>query len=107
MTEGPATAEPIRSRKRPRLRLAKEAAWRRLVLVFDQFEELFTLGRAGPDQWLTELADLIENRAPAALEWRFEEAPELVEQFDFDRQDYRVLLCLREDYLPHWRACAA
>jgi hypothetical protein len=79
----------------------------RLVLVFDQFEELFTLGSAGQNgrsrtaPFEAALADLIENRAPAGLEQRFEEAPELVERFIFDRQDYRVLLCLREDYLPH------
>src|SRR5207244_457777 len=78
-----------------------------LVLVFDQFEELFTLGSAGQESrsrtapFHEELVDLIENRAPAALEQRFEEDAGLVERFIFDRQDYRVLLCLREDYLPH------
>jgi tetratricopeptide (TPR) repeat protein len=79
----------------------------RLVLVFDQFEELFTLGSAAPESrsraalFHEELADLIENRAPAALELRFEEDTDLVERFIFDRQDHRVLLCLREDYFPH------
>ncbi len=77
------------------------------VLVFDQFEELFTVGR-GPsesqsrgDLVVEELASLIENRPPRALEARFESHPGLVERFDFERQDYRVLLSLREDYLPH------
>ena len=77
------------------------------VLVFDQFEELFTLGQGREGGYfrtaplLTELADLVENRAPAVLEQRLEENPELVENFVFDRQDYRVLFSLREDYLPH------
>src|SRR4051812_14756520 len=44
------------------------------LLIFDQFEEVFTLaqgdaaGRARAAQFLADLADLVENRAPAALE---------------------------------------
>jgi conflict system STAND superfamily ATPase len=77
------------------------------VLVFDQFEELFTLGseRAGGTgfvrDFLVELAALIENRPPDRVEARFDREPRLVAQYDFDRQDYRVLLSLREDYLAH------
>ena len=76
------------------------------VLVFDQFEELFTLGHASEASrdrcaaLLEELADLVENRAPSVLEHRFDESPNLVECFIFDQQEYRVLLSLREDYLP-------
>ena len=77
------------------------------VLVFDQFEELFAIGQASEEsrsraaRFLTELADLVENRAPEALERRLEEGPELARQFRFDDSDLRVLVCLREDYLPH------
>jgi len=77
------------------------------VLVFDQFEELFTVARDSfrsrpwGDLVVEELASLIENRPPRALEARFESDPSLVERFDFERQEYRVLLSLREDYLPH------
>ena len=74
------------------------------VLAFDQFEEIFTVGHgADPASrlFLTELSDLVENRAPAELERRMEEEPEVVEQFDFSHAGYRVLLSLREDYLPH------
>jgi conflict system STAND superfamily ATPase len=77
------------------------------VLVFDQFEELFTLGteRAGGSGFvrdcLVELAALIENRPPDRVEARFDREPRLVAQYDFDRQDCRVLLSLREDYLAH------
>ncbi len=79
----------------------------RLVLVFDQFEELFAVGQASAPArgrtapFLAELADLFENRVPEALEQRLEESAELVKQFAFDDRDYRALVCLREDYLPH------
>ncbi len=78
------------------------------VLVFDQFEELFTLGGAADPEtrrrasaFIAELADLVENRPPAKLEARMEESAAEVEAFDFTRADYRVLITLREDYLPH------
>jgi tetratricopeptide (TPR) repeat protein len=79
----------------------------RPALVFDQFEELFAIGQASEESrsrasvFLTELADFIENRAPETLEERLENSPELVRQFIFDDRDYRVLICLREDYLAH------
>jgi WD40 repeat protein len=79
----------------------------RLVLVLDQFEELFAIGRASEEtraraaRFLIELADLIENRPPQALERQLEENPELVRQFLLSDQGYRALICLREDYLPH------
>jgi hypothetical protein len=75
------------------------------VLVFDQFEEIFTVGLAGDDRratsqnFLSELAELVENRPPEALERAIEADPDLVESFSFDRQDYRILLALREDFL--------
>ncbi len=48
------------------------------VLVLDQFEELFTHGRASAESrrrsesFLVQLSDLVENRVPAELEGRFE-----------------------------------
>jgi tetratricopeptide (TPR) repeat protein len=77
------------------------------VLVFDQFEELFTLGmgrRDGgqfADRVIQVLGDLIENRPPRALEKQLAQDPALVDRYDFTRGNYRVLLSLREDYLPH------
>jgi tetratricopeptide (TPR) repeat protein len=78
------------------------------VLVFDQFEELFTLGGASDPEtrrrangFIAELADLVENRPPVRLEERMEESSAEAEAFDFTRADYRVLITLREDYLPH------
>ena len=89
--------------------LLRDAAGHTLMplLIFDQFEEIFTLGQADDAgrlrarQFLEDLADLVENRAPAALEARLEEDDSAMEQFDFARADYRVLIALREDYLAH------
>jgi conflict system STAND superfamily ATPase len=75
------------------------------LLIFDQFEEIFTLaqsdefGRARAARFVTELADLVENRPPKALEARFDEDESAAGRFDFARSDYRVLIALREDYL--------
>ena len=75
------------------------------LLVFDQFEELFTLaqiddfGRERAAKFIEELGDLVENRPPKALESRLDEDDSAAERFDFARSDYRVLIALREDYL--------
>ena len=75
------------------------------LLIFDQFEEIFTLaqsddfGRARAARFIAELADLIENRPPKEFEARLEEDETAAERFDFARSDYRVLIALREDYL--------
>jgi TPR repeat protein len=76
------------------------------VLIFDQFEEVFTLGlaceanRATAHRFLTELAELIENRPPDSVEKAIESDAEALERYQFDRQEYRIVIALREDYLP-------
>ncbi|HEV7136469.1 MAG TPA: hypothetical protein VGN43_07535 [Steroidobacteraceae bacterium] len=75
------------------------------LLIFDQFEEIFTLaqgdefGRARAQRFIADLADLVENRPPKAFEARLEADDAAAERFDFARSDYRVLIALREDYL--------
>ena len=75
------------------------------LLIFDQFEEIFTLaqsddfGRARAANFIEELGDLVENRPPKAFEARLDEDDSAAERFDFARSDYRVLIALREDYL--------
>ncbi|MDR4516077.1 MAG: hypothetical protein MRK00_01580 [Nitrosomonas sp.] len=75
------------------------------VLIFDQFEEILTVGQENPVRtsrclsFLTELEDLIENRPPATLRERFRAEKGLAKNYDLDRIDYRVILSLREDYL--------
>ena len=75
------------------------------LLIFDQFEEIFTLaqgdeaGRARAARFIEDLADLVENRPPRALEAKIEADESFSEQFDFARANYRVVMALREDYL--------
>jgi len=75
------------------------------LLIFDQFEEIFTLaqtddfGRTRAARFIEDLSDLVENRAPKELEARLEHDDAAAEKFDFARGDYRVLISLREDYL--------
>jgi tetratricopeptide (TPR) repeat protein len=89
--------------------LLRDAAGRTVLplLIFDQFEEVFTLaqadaaGRLRASRFLEELADLVENRPPSELENRIELDEVDAGRFDFARADYRVLIALREDYLAH------
>src|SRR5205085_384790 len=68
---------------------------------------IFTLGQADDfgrrraAEFIDELADLVENRPPRALEARIDSDDSIVERFDFSRADYRILIALREDYLAH------
>ena len=76
------------------------------VLAFDQFEEIFTLGRTDEARrdrsraFLTELADLVENRPPAALRARFESGELNATAYAFDKPSCQVVFSLREDFLP-------
>lgn len=78
------------------------------VLAFDQFEEIFTLGRQTPQQTartqvlLQQLGELIENRLPPALESQLTQHPELLDQFDLLRQNIKIVLTFREDYLAEF-----
>ena len=77
------------------------------LLIFDQFEEIFTLaqaddaGRKRAAQFIEDLADLVENRPPKVLETKLETDDSIIDRFDFSRADYRILIALREDYLAH------
>jgi len=76
------------------------------VLAFDQFEEIFTLGTADEARrergraFLTELADLVENRPPAALRAKFDSGELDTARYAFDKPSCQVILSLREDFLP-------
>ncbi len=77
------------------------------LLVFDQFEEIFTLGRSDPqasEAFLVELGDLIEGRPPAPLKEHFDDHPEEAGDFTLRRHHYKVVLSLREDFLPELEA---
>jgi hypothetical protein len=61
------------------------------LVIFDQFEEIFTLGqmddfgRARAAEFIEDLADLVENRPPRAIESMLETEDSIVERFDFNR----------------------
>lgn len=75
------------------------------ILVFDQFEEIFTIGKRHPDRDLLidELNDLVEDQVPAAVKERLLSR---VGMFPYLRSQIavRVVFGLREDYLPHMNA---
>ena len=82
------------------------------LFVFDQFEELFTLGREaeprlGVDAFVSEIAAVVQNHAPDSLEARLTDDPDLAERYDFSRADYRMLISLREDYLAEFETLKA
>jgi hypothetical protein len=74
-----------------------------LVIVLDQFEEVFTVGAPVPDlvrAFRNDLGDLVENRIPADLASQIEENADLAAGFDLRARKSRVLISLREDFLP-------
>ena len=77
----------------------------RPVLVFDQFEEAFTHGRATPagveaaERFLGELIDLLRGSVPPEVASRFEEDSSLALGFKTNRDPCGVLLALRQEFL--------
>jgi hypothetical protein len=74
------------------------------VLVFDQFEELFSSSVGNSDrtqQILDRLGDLIENRIPVEL--CSDAAKAKRSKLDLLSQRYRMVLSFREDFLPQVR----
>lgn len=81
----------------------------RPVFVFDQFEEIFTLGgsrRSFADEFRETIAAIVENRMPVAVRAKVEGDDQLADQIDYQARPAKVLLSLREDYLhllERWR----
>jgi len=77
------------------------------VLVFDQFEEIFTREihtramEERRDRFIELLACLVENRAPDSLMRQVDHNAGLAERIDFRQDDFRVVISLREDFLAH------
>jgi WD40 repeat protein len=75
------------------------------VLVFDQFEELFTLGTSTPEraartsELLEQLRDLIEGRTPQPIKDRVDASPEAAQAYAFGQSIFRAVFSLREDFL--------
>lgn len=89
----------------------EEATINRLtpVLIFDQFEEIFTIGSNNNnlyDFFKNELSYLIENNIPPKLiEKLSDKEPEEIEikllSYTNSVQNFRVVFSLREEYLSH------
>jgi WD40 repeat protein len=76
------------------------------LLVFDQFEEIFTLGKSperakSSEDLLDELADLAEGTTPAAVQNRWAVRPETQDDYT-DEGEFKLLISIREDFLPEY-----
>lgn len=99
---------------------APDSDVQRLILIFDQFEEIFTLAgdKTGADsrrakqqsqvhELMNQLADLLENRPPIALQESFRKDRSRARIYDTRCRLPRVVLSLREDYLSELEAWKA
>ena len=80
----------------------------RPVFVFDQFEELFTLGQETAEgrtvgtSVIELLMELTTHRPSADLRREFEIRPEALEAFNYVATNYQLLFAFREDFLPQF-----
>src|SRR5450432_3089493 len=88
----------------------KEQLWKSVtpILIFDQFEEIFTLAkkssRFGNEQltdFWEELADLIENSIPEKLKEKFLNEKEQID-YSYSNQKIKILFSFREEFLPEF-----
>jgi hypothetical protein len=88
----------------------KEQLWKSVtpILIFDQFEEIFTLAKkstrfAGKElnHFWEELADLIENSIPEKLKEKFLNAKEQID-YSYSNQKIKILFSFREEFLPEF-----
>lgn len=73
------------------------------VLVFDQFEEIFTLGKDKSkelQEFIIELSDLAENRVPVIVQERRKKGIG-AETPRYEDQNFHMVISLREDYLAN------
>ncbi len=75
------------------------------VIILDQFEEFFTHAKENAEStraaetFLGELSDLVENRIPASTRERIKRGE--TSSFEFGPVPLKVVISLREDFLPH------
>ncbi len=83
---------------------AKDVELLRPVLIFDQFEEIFTLGetkrRTDATAFLESLACLVENRPPQDILHRLETDDDLADRLRQSARPCQVVLSMRNDFLP-------
>jgi hypothetical protein len=93
----------------------KEPLWKTVtpILVFDQFEEIFTLASSNqryastelPAFW-EELSNLVENTIPEELKAKFLEQKEQV-GYNYKKQKVKIVFSFREEYLPEFESITA
>lgn len=74
------------------------------VLIFDQFEEFFTLHEQDRrDVFITQLADLVRGRIPKTLREAYKSAKHSGSRFPYTETapNVRVVISIREDYLAY------
>lgn len=82
------------------------------VLIFDQFEEIFTLALKQPnrskelDELITELSDLIENTIPEKLKDQYLANNNKID-FNYKQQEAKIIFSFREDFLPEMESITA
>lgn len=75
------------------------------VIVFDQFEEIFTVerddeaARARTSHFFIALSEVVENRPPEAVRLMLERDPAAASRFEFTRARMKFILSLRKDFL--------
>jgi hypothetical protein len=93
----------------------REPLWRSVtpILIFDQFEEIFTLAKKSArfdtterDVFWQELADLIENSIPESLKETFLDDKESM-GFNYKVPKAKVLFAFREEFLPEFESITA
>lgn len=90
----------------------KEFLWKSItpILVFDQFEEIFTLAKKNLnfandklDNFWEELSDLIENKIPKSLQDAFINNRDQI-TYDHKQQPVKVIFAFREEFLPEFES---
>jgi hypothetical protein len=93
----------------------REPLWRLItpILIFDQFEEIFTLAsksirfkKEQLDALLEELADVVENSIPKKLKDEFINHKENI-TYDYQDQKVKIIFAFREDFLPEMESVTA
>lgn len=89
-----------------------EQLWKSVtpILIFDQFEEIFTLtkksnrfGNIEVAAFWEELADLIENSIPEKLKEKFLNHKEHID-YSYKNQKIKILFSFREEFLPEFES---
>ena len=92
-----------------------EQLWKSVtpILIFDQFEEIFTLAKKNDRFTNTELApfweelaDLIENSIPEKLREKFLNDKENID-YSYKKQKIKILFAFREEFLPEFESITA